>query len=251
MKQEAKTIFLKGVVQGIGFRPFVFKLADEMGIKGWVNNSSKGVAIHAEGEHLDSFYQRLLTEAPPLAVIVSSRVVTSKIKNYQTFEIVPSKVEQGADVIISPDIATCEDCLEEMKNPVDRRYKFPFTNCTNCGPRYTIIHDVPYDRAKTTMSEFPMCESCTLEYQNPKNRRFHAQPIACPECGPKVQLIDGQGNLTPGIGVEQLEQGAILAVKGLGGFHLVCDAHNAQAIRRLRKRKERGGKTLCIDGTVC
>lgn len=246
MKPEAKTIFLKGIVQGVGFRPFVFKLAHEMGIKGWVNNSSHGVTIHAEGDQLDVFYHRLLSEAPPLSKIVTSQAVASECKNYETFEIARSKVEQEADVFISPDIATCEDCLEEMTNPANRRYKFPFTNCTNCGPRYTIIRDVPYDRAQTTMSDFPMCESCATEYQNPRERRFHAQPIACPACGPKVQLKDVQGHLLPGIGVAQLAQGAILAVKGIGGFHLVCDARNAEAVRRLRKRKERGAKPFAL-----
>lgn len=246
MKQEAKTIFLKGIVQGIGFRPFVYKLAQEMGIKGWINNSGKGVTIHAEGKGLDRFYERLITEAPPLAKIVSSRVIISENENYKGFEIVQSKVEQEADVFISPDIATCEDCLGEMSDIANQRYKYPFINCTNCGPRYTIIRDVPYDRAQTTMSDFPMCQSCELEYQNPRDRRFHAQPTACPECGPKVQLMDAQGHLFSGIGVEELEQGAILAIKGLGGFHFVCDARNKDAVRRLRERKERGAKPFAL-----
>ncbi|HVJ47808.1 carbamoyltransferase HypF [Desulfitobacterium sp.] len=246
MKREAKTIFLNGIVQGVGFRPFVFKLANEMEIKGWVHNSSRGVTVHAEGYNLDLFDNRLLNEAPPLAKIVTIRSVVSECKNYETFEIVQSEVEQEADVFISPDVATCEDCLEEMADPTNRRYKFPFTNCTNCGPRYTIIRDVPYDRSQTTMSDFPMCEFCSVEYRNPWDRRFHAQPIACPECGPKVQLRDAQGHLLPGIGVDQLAQGGIIAVKGLGGFHLVCDARNAQAVRRLRERKERGAKPFAL-----
>lgn len=217
-----------------------------MGIKGWVSNSSRGVKIYAEGDNLDLFYQRLLKEAPPLAKIVTSRTVTSKSKNCQTFKIMQSEEEQRADVLISPDVATCEDCLKEMADPKNRRFGFPFTNCTNCGPRYTIIRDVPYDRAKTTMSEFPMCDECATEYQNPVDRRFHAQPIACPDCGPKVQLRDTLGNVLPGIGADQLAQGAILAVKGLGGFHLVCDARNRQAVRRLRERKERGAKPFAL-----
>lgn len=217
-----------------------------MGIKGWVSNSSRGVTIYAEGDNLDLFYERLLKEAPPLAKIVTSRTVTSKSKNCQTFKIMQSEEEQKADVLISPDVATCEDCLKEMADPKNRRFGFPFTNCTNCGPRYTIIRDVPYDRAKTTMAEFPMCEGCATEYQNPVDRRFHAQPIACPDCGPKVQLRDTLGNVLPGIGADQLAQGAILAVKGLGGFHLVCDARNRQAVRRLRERKERGAKPFAL-----
>lgn len=246
MENAAKMIYLKGIVQGVGFRPFAYKLAHEMNITGWVNNSSRGVTIHAEGENLDIFYQRLLTEAPPLAKIVSHRAVASEFKNYPTFEIVQSDAEKEADVLISPDIATCSDCLEEMRNPANRRYRYPFTNCTNCGPRYTIIRNVPYDRAQTTMADFSMCESCLTEYHDPGDRRFHAQPVACPECGPKVQLLDAQGRLIPGIGIAQLAQGAILAVKGLGGFHLVCDAHNAEAVRLLRARKERGGKPFAL-----
>lgn len=246
MKIQAKAIYFNGVVQGVGFRPFVFKLAEEMGIKGWVNNSNQGVTIHAEGHDLDWFYDRLLKEAPPLAKIVTARSVAAKLENYGTFEIVQSEAEQEADVFISPDVATCGDCLEDMVDHRDRRFHYPFTNCTNCGPRYTIIRDVPYDRAQTTMSDFPMCEACSVEYKNPRDRRFHAQPLACGECGPKVQLMDAMGHLLSGIGIDQLAQGGILAVKGLGGFHLICDARNTQAVRRLRERKERGNKPFAI-----
>ncbi|MDR3541498.1 MAG: carbamoyltransferase HypF [Desulfosporosinus sp.] len=246
MNLQAKVIYFNGIVQGVGFRPFVFKLAEEMGIKGWVNNSSHGVSIHAEGINLDLFYDRLLKEAPPLAKIVTARSVETELNKYVTFEIVQSKPEPDADVLISPDVATCGECLEDMVDLRNRHYQFPFTNCTNCGPRYTIIRDVPYDRAKTTMADFFMCESCAAEYKNPRDRRFHAQPVACEECGPTVQLRDVSGHLLPGIGVDQLSQGGILAVKGLGGFHLVCDARNVQAVRRLRERKERGAKPFAV-----
>lgn len=246
MNRQAKIIYFNGIVQGVGFRPFVFKLANEMNIKGWVNNSSHGVTIHAEGENLDLFYQRLLNEAPPLANIMTSRWVVGECENFDRFEIVQSEAEQDADVVISPDVATCCDCLRDMADPSNRRYRFPFTNCTNCGPRYTIIRGVPYDRAQTTMSDFPMCKSCSLEYQNPWDRRFHAQPVACEECGPKVQFFDNKGHSLSGIGIDQLAQGGIVAVKGLGGFHLVCDARNGQAVRRLRERKERGAKPFAL-----
>ncbi|HWQ41184.1 MAG TPA: carbamoyltransferase HypF [Desulfosporosinus sp.] len=246
MSLQAKAIYFNGIVQGVGFRPFVFNLAGEMGITGWVNNSSHGVTIHAEGDNLDLFYRRLLEEAPPLAKILTTRFVETELVNYATFKIVQSEVMPETDVLISPDVATCGDCLNDMLDPKDRRYQYPFTNCTNCGPRYSIIRDVPYDRAQTTMSEFLMCKSCASDYQNPRDRRFHAQPVACEVCGPKAQLSDAMGHLIPGIGVDQLAQGGIVAVKGLGGFHLVCDARNAQAVHRLRERKERGAKPFAV-----
>lgn len=246
MKIQARAIYFNGIVQGVGFRPFVFKLAEEMGINGWINNSSHGVTIHAEGNNLDLFYDRLLKEAPPLAQIVSARYVNIELKYYKMFEIAESTAGSEADVLISPDVATCKECLKEIADPKSRFYQFPFTNCTNCGPRYTIIRDVPYDRALTTMSEFPMCSSCAADYKNPRDRRFHAQPVACENCGPKLWLIDARGQNLSGIGIDQLVQGGIIAVKGLGGFHLVCDARNTEAVRRLRERKERGAKPFAL-----
>jgi len=246
MKLEAKVIYFNGIVQGVGFRPFVFKLAEELDIKGWINNSSRGVTIHAEGDNLDLFYSRLIIETPPLAKILTARSIGAELKNYATFEIVESETEEEADVLISPDVATCGACLIDVADPKNRRYQYPFTNCTNCGPRYTIIRDVPYDRAQTTMSDFPMCKSCSDEYKNPRDRRFHAQPVACEGCGPKVHLLDAVGKQLPGIGMDQLIQGAIIAIKGLGGFHLVCDGRNTQAVRRLRTLKERGAKPFAL-----
>lgn len=246
MKIQAMAIYITGVVQGVGFRPFVFKLAEQLRINGWVNNSSHGVTIHAEGINLDLFYQRLIKEAPRLAKIETARSVEIELANYKTFDIHESVGEDGADVLISPDVAMCQDCFKDMVDSKSRYFQYPFTNCTNCGPRYTIIRDLPYDRALTTMSEFPMCNSCAVDYKNPRDRRFHAQPVACEHCGPKVQLSDAFGRLLPGTGVDQLTQGGIIAVKGLGGFHLVCDARNAGAVRRLRERKERGSKPFAV-----
>ena len=246
MKKQAKAIYFNGIVQGVGFRPFVFKLAEELDVKGWVNNSSRGVTIHAEGNKLDLFYERLLTEAPPLAQILTAGSVDIEIIDYEKFEIADSETVEDTDVLISPDVATCQACLKDMADPKNRFYQFPFTNCTNCGPRYTIIRDVPYDRTLTTMSDFPMCQSCEADYKNPSNRRFHAQPVACTNCGPKLQLLDALGRPLAGLGADQLAQGGIMAVKGLGGFHLVCDARNPEAVRRLRERKERGAKPFAV-----
>jgi hydrogenase maturation protein HypF len=243
---KAYSIHLNGIVQGVGFRPFVYRLAQELKINGWVNNSSHGVYIHAEGEHVQVFIDRLVKEIPPLAKITEIEKQEVDFGHYQSFEIVKSSKEENEDVLIPPDVATCPECIKDMMNPNDRRFQYPFTNCTNCGPRYTIIRDVPYDRSQTTMDSFSMCLECAKEYENPLDRRFHAQPVACIHCGPKVQLMDAQGKEFPGLGLEQLAQGAIIAVKGLGGFHLVCDARNTDSLRRLRQLKERGAKPFAL-----
>jgi len=246
MAAKAWFIHLNGIVQGVGFRPFVYKLAHELGVKGWVNNSSQGLYIHAEGEALETFYERLLKEAPKLAQINFAEYIPVQFKGYDDFSIVPSKAEQLPNVLISPDVATCEECLQDIRDPGNRRYRYPFTNCTNCGPRYTIIKKIPYDRIHTTMADFPMCPECAAEYQNPADRRFHAQPVACARCGPSAVLLDRYGNQLPGLGIDQLLQGAIVAVKGLGGFHLACDARNESVVRRLRAAKERGAKPFAV-----
>ncbi|ACL21653.1 carbamoyltransferase HypF [Desulfitobacterium hafniense] len=239
-------IHLNGIVQGVGFRPYVYRLAHEMGIKGWVNNSSHGVYIHAEGLQVPVFYRRLLQEVPPLAKITHEEYREVAFGNYADFAILQSREEGQADVLISPDIATCGDCLAELRDVQDLRYRYPFINCTNCGPRYTIIQDVPYDRAQTTMQSFPMCPVCAQEYADPLNRRFHAQPVACSQCGPAVQLLNAQGDFCAGLGIEQIARGEIIAIKGLGGFHLVCDGGNPTAVQRLRQRKERGAKPFAL-----
>lgn len=217
-----------------------------MGIQGWVSNSSHGVDIHAEGTQLDLFYDRLLKEVPSLAKLTVVEQCEVALHNYHGFEIVQSRDEGNPDVLISPDVATCKECLVDLMDPDNRRYQYPFTNCTNCGPRYTIIKDVPYDRSQTTMECFPMCAECSKEYENPLDRRFHAQPVACDHCGPSARLMNAQGEFLPGLGLEQLAQGAILAVKGLGGFHLVCDARNSKSVQRLRELKERGAKPFAL-----
>ncbi len=243
---KAYSIHLNGIVQGVGFRPYVYRLARELDIKGWVSNSSHGVDIHAEGIQVDLFYENLLQETPSLAKVTNAEQCEVPLHHYQSFEIVQSKDDGNPDVLISPDVATCADCLADLRDPKNRRYHYPFTNCTNCGPRYTIILDVPYDRSKTTMNSFPMCLECSREYENPLDRRFHAQPVACAHCGPAVRLVNALGESFPGIGIDQLAEGAILAVKGLGGFHLVCDARNPESVRRLRERKERGAKPFAL-----
>ena len=255
-------IEIKGVVQGVGFRPFVYGLATALHLNGWVLNTSSGVVIEAEGpaSTLDRFLRDLVEKAPPLSKIeqIDSRSISPN--GYSRFEIRESKSEEGY-VLISPDIATCPACLGEIFDPDDRRYRYPFTNCTNCGPRFTIIQDVPYDRPLTTMAPFKMCPACRAEYEDPLNRRFHAQPNACPVCGPRVWLVSAKAGdekaLTPPDGRplnsetlaeagRLLRSGAILGLKGLGGFHLACDATHPGAVRNLRDRKRRPHKPLAV-----
>ncbi|NLF01726.1 MAG: carbamoyltransferase HypF, partial [Anaerolineales bacterium] len=259
---EAKRVSVRGVVQGVGFRPFVYRLAHDHGLMGWVLNHSGGVDLEVEGpsEALDAFVRELETEAPPLARIERIEVTDVPPDGYRTFEIRHSVSEAGRYQLISPDVATCPDCLSELFDPADRRYRYPFTNCTNCGPRFTIIEDIPYDRPLTTMRSFAMCPVCQAEYDNPLNRRFHAQPNACPVCGPRVWLQLSSHPFTdqavlPTVAetddaiaqaAQFLRAGAILAIKGLGGFHLACDATDAEAVRRLRERKMRPGKPLAV-----
>ena len=226
-------ISVRGVVQGVGFRPFVYGLATKHNLKGWVYNTSEDVKIAVEGETeaVEQFRLELQIKAPPLARIENIATTYHPPTGYKNFEIRPSIAEEGKYQLISPDIATCKACLSELLNPNDRRYRYPFTNCTNCGPRFTIIEDMPYDRPKTTMRCFQMCPQCQAEYDSPQNRRFHAQPNACPQCGPKVELVDAQGTTVaisdPIANASQfLKQGKIVAIKGLGGFLLACDASN-------------------------
>lgn len=255
-----KAISVRGVVQGVGFRPFVYRLAHEHSLTGWVLNHSGGVEIEVEGlpPALAAFVYDLEAQAPPLARIESLRVSDAPLAGDTTFEIRHSVAEEGRYQLISPDIATCPDCLRELLDPADRRYRYPFTNCTNCGPRFTIIADIPYDRPLTTMRDFRMCPLCQAEYDDPLDRRFHAQPNACPVCGPHVWLVSSPmleisgSDLTPQIGdviaraARLLQAGAILAIKGLGGFHLACDATDEVAVRTLRERKSRLAKPLAV-----
>ena len=225
-------IRVEGIVQGVGFRPFVYALATRLNVSGRVSNDSQGVSIEAEGErhNVDRFLAALQREAPPLAVItrVSSRGMPPQ--GDTRFVIAPSQRGPERHTFVSPDLATCADCRQEISAPAERRYRYAFTNCTNCGPRFTITRDVPYDRATTTMAAFPMCQNCAREYHDPADRRFHAQPIACPVCGPRLTLLDGEGRPAPGDPVRRaavlIRLGNVVAVKGLGGYHLAVDATN-------------------------
>jgi hydrogenase maturation protein HypF len=254
-KQSLKlaSISVRGIVQGVGFRPFVYGLAVKHNLKGWVYNTSEDVKIEVEGKAgaIRQFERELQTQAPPLAHIENINVEYHRPVGYKSFEIRKSQAQRGKYQLISPDVATCQACLSELLNPEDRRYRYPFTNCTNCGPRFTIIEGMPYDRPKTTMRCFQMCPQCQAEYDNPLDRRFHAQPNACPKCGPQVQLVDNQGNVVnesnPIAAASQvLKKGKILAIKGLGGFLLACDATNDSAVRTLRRRKNRPSKPFAI-----
>jgi hydrogenase maturation protein HypF len=246
-------ISTRGVVQGVGFRPFVYQLAVKYNLKGWVCNTSEDVKIEIEGnkDSIERFYLDLSRQAPPLARIENISISYHPLQEYKQFEIRHSIAEEDKYQLISPDIATCQPCFEEIINPEDRRYLYPFTNCTNCGPRFTIIEDIPYDRHRTTMRKFKMCSACQAEYDNPLNRRFHAQPNACFVCGPHLELLDVSGTMMtiPDVlaAASQLfKEGKILAVKGLGGFLLACDATSEQAVQLLRKRKKRQFKPFAI-----
>ncbi len=246
-------IGVRGVVQGVGFRPFVYRLAQEHNLKGWVRNTSESVEIEVEGneETLNNFLINLRMKAPPMARIERIEATFYPPNDYTEFQILKSLSQKGKYQLVSPDIATCEDCKREIFCPTDHRFRYPFTNCTNCGPRFTIIDDIPYDRPKTTMHKFEMCPECQQEYDDPLDRRFHAQPNACPKCGPGLELVDGNGNPIECNDVikaasELLKAGKILALKGLGGFQLACDATNEAAVNLLRSRKRRPSKPLAV-----
>ena len=271
----AARLRVTGVVQGVGFRPFVYNLARSRGLTGWVNNDSRGVTVVVEGAAaaVAAFADAVRSEAPPMAVVERVDRVDVTCEGFADFTIRASEALAGEMTLVSPDIATCEACAAEMDAPNDRRHRYPFTNCTNCGPRFTIIEDVPYDRPMTTMRDFPMCEACEAEYRDPSDRRFHAQPNACPVCGPRLFLNvpgretdlewDASCDIAPrphqdaavsaartdaviAAACGLLRAGAILAIKGLGGFHLACDATNESAVRRLRERKRRWGKPFAV-----
>jgi hydrogenase maturation protein HypF len=241
-------ILVKGIVQGVGFRPFVYNLAKSSNLKGYVINSSKGVIIEIEGDNSDTFIDRLTKEAPPLSQIMSVDVISMPYHGYRDFQIMESE-DEGSFTLISADVSVCKDCFEELLDRNDRRYLYPFINCTNCGPRYTITKSIPYDRPNTTMCVFKMCPDCEKEYHNPADRRFHAQPNACPVCGPNVTLISNQHSaISNPIGgtIELLKQGKIVAIKGLGGFHIACDATNEEAVNRLRLKKRKSNKPFAL-----
>jgi hydrogenase maturation protein HypF len=238
---------IAGIVQGVGFRPFVFRLATELGLTGWVRNTPAGVELELQGgeEQLAAFSCRLQSELPPLAVINSLDSSDIPIIGEETGFVILASSDGRREPQIAPDSALCADCLRELSDPVDRRYRYPFITCTNCGPRWTIVTGVPYDRPLTTMAGFPLCPKCEEEYRNPLDRRFHAQPIACPDCGPQLSLIPT--HVDPlGQAITLLQQGKIVAVKGLGGYHLAVDACNNEAVARLRQRKQRDEKPFAV-----
>ena len=251
-KRRAVRVAAFGVVQGVGFRPFVFRLARRLGLTGWVRNSGAGVEIHAEAAEaaaLDALLRALREELPPLARIERLDRRPAAARGYKNFTV---RKSGGGErfVFISPDIATCENCRHDIENPRDRRFRYPFTNCTDCGPRYTIVEALPYDRPNTTMAGFPMCPDCAREYHDPGDRRYHAQPVACPRCGPRIEIREAKsGRGAPG-GISEavalLKKGKILAIKGLGGFHLACDPYNPGAVARLRRIKARATKPLAL-----
>ncbi|MCB0118265.1 MAG: carbamoyltransferase HypF [Anaerolineales bacterium] len=247
-------IHITGIVQGVGFRPFVYNLATRLDLKGWVKNTSAGVDIEVDGEQniLDDFIRALRDEAPPLSRIDDFTASFGPGNGFTQFDIIHSESVDGAFQPISPDVSICDDCLRELFDPNDRRYRYPFINCTNCGPRFTIIKDIPYDRPFTTMAGFHLCPDCEKEYKNPTNRRFHAQPVACPVCGPKVwlEIQNSEFRIQNDDAIVEtrklLVDGKILAIKGLGGFHLACDATNANAVRELRTRKLRVDRPFAL-----
>jgi len=251
MTVVAWRVSVRGVVQGVGFRPFVYRLATRLGLGGTVRNTARGVEIEVEGAAgvLRRFVDKLVAEAPAAAHIDDVRVEDVEARGHGDFTIERSHDGDGL-LPVAPDIATCPACVEELLDPADRRFGYPFTNCTACGPRFTIVRAVPYDRPNTTMTAFTMCAECRAEYDHPGDRRFHAQPNACAACGPRLTLVDGQGLPIDGDALSEtrrrLATGRIVAIKGIGGFHLACDAGNDAAVQRLRERKGREAKPLAI-----
>ena len=250
---EHVRVQIHGIVQGVGFRPFIHRLVGEFGLNGTVKNTSSGVELELEGERetLEAFLRALPGRAPLLAVIEAIDTDWGgELEGYTDFRILHSRVEAERNTLISPDIGLCPDCLRELLDPKDRRYRYPFINCTNCGPRFTIIKDVPYDRPLTSMGRFPMCPDCDREYHDIENRRYHAQPDCCPVCGPHVFYCDAEGRKQPGDAIEQaraaIKAGGIVAVKGLGGMHLACRCDDPAIAARLRRRKQRDEKPFAL-----
>jgi len=251
---HARKIILGGVVQGVGFRPYIYRHARAHSLLGWVRNCSGRVEVHVQGEasQLKSFEQSLLSQAPPLSRPVIQSAIDHKHIDTEAFEILPSLADANADIHLPPDLFTCDDCLRELNDPNDRRYRYPFINCTQCGPRYTLIESLPYDRINTSMSAFPLCAACYEEYTDPENRRYHAEPVACPECGPALTYSQPGSDLVTGneaslrAAIAALHDGKVLAVKGIGGYHLVCDARNDAAVNQLRNTKPRPHKPLAV-----
>src|SRR5919202_1421740 len=253
--RERRAVAVRGIVQGVGFRPFIYSLARRHGLAGFVRNDAEGVHIEVEGspEALDLFMRGIMDEAPPLAVVESVSSWPLAVQGAQAFRIEESREGAQRRALVSPDVATCDACLRELFDPADRRYRYPFINCSHCGPRFTITRAMPYDRAMTTMASFRMCPACQREYNDPADRRFHAQPNACPLCGPHVRLLDRSGRHLAAHAedpiqraAELLRGGAIVAIKGMGGYHLACDLFSREATGALRRRKVRQDKPFAL-----
>ncbi|NNL00151.1 MAG: carbamoyltransferase HypF, partial [Xanthomonadales bacterium] len=253
-QQEAKTIILTGVVQGVGFRPFIYRHALDCKLHGWVRNSSGRVEVFVQGkpERLQQFLDTLIDGAPPLSRPVLESVIQADCAESVGFRILTSHADSDADIHLPADLFTCVDCLQELNDPADRRFRYPFINCTQCGPRYTLIEALPYDRPNTSMAGFPLCKLCNEEYSDPLNRRYHAEPVACAQCGPALTFNEEGKNPVFGnepslqATIEALAAGKILAIKGIGGYHLVCDARCCEAVNQLRERKPRPHKPLAV-----
>lgn len=247
---KARKILTQGIVQGVGFRPYVYRLASDLSLNGYVRNLGNVVEIIIEGETADLFIERLPKELPPIAKIDSMTVEEVSAKNFTDFEILESGDEYCGISVIPPDIAICDKCLEEIRNPLDRRYKYAFNACTDCGPRFTVIESVPYDRIRTSMDEFPLCDDCITEYRQPLDRRYHGEAICCPDCGPQMAFYEGNEKIDTEnpikMGADILKEGKILAIKGIGGTHLVVDAYNDKAIKELRNRLNRPNQAFAV-----
>ena len=250
-------IIITGIVQGVGFRPFIFNLAKSMHLKGWVGNTDSNVVIEVETDKAEllKFIDAIKKKAPMLSNIEQINFEELPVAGFENFDIKESQSLSGGSIFISPDVSTCVDCINELKNAEDRRHKYPFINCTNCGPRFTIIKDIPYDRDKTTMGCFEMCQPCRNEYTDPSDRRYHAQPVSCHDCGPVLSLADSEGKALDAqpdsdqcltFIAELIKEGKIAAIKGIGGYHLACAALNEKAVRRLRSRKHRDDKPFAL-----
>jgi len=254
MSRISRHIHINGIVQGVGFRPFIFNIAKQNNLTGWVRNSASGVDIEVTGtlSNQQVFYKQISETPPPLSQIDTIELTVIPFRDFPNFSILSSQDQKSDFIPISPDVAICKDCISELFDPEDRRHRYPFINCTNCGPRFSIIQEIPYDRPKTSMSGFEMCEDCREEYEDPLDRRFHAQPIACFVCGPQVwlELEPGEKSKVREEAVQEARQllalGKILAIKGLGGFHLACDASNPDAVKRLRNAKTRPAKPFAL-----
>ncbi len=246
----AKKILTQGIVQGVGFRPYIYRLAKELNLNGYVRNLGNVVEIILEGENVNSFIKRLPCELPPIARIDSIKIEDIANTNFNDFTIIESSNEFSGVSVIPPDVAICDKCLSEIRNPKDRRYKYPFNACTDCGPRFSVIESVPYDRIRTSMDEFPLCDNCLKEYKDPLNRRYHGEAICCSDCGPQMKIYEGKNEIASDnpikIASDKLKEGKILAIKGIGGTHLVVDAYNDKAIKELRKRLNRPNQAFAV-----